>query len=90
MLTLSLTRHQLYELYHEGVRPTIGLIEDLIEQLADFEHVLGVRQQQGIDSLRAANERKAVKPLEGATAFYRIRSYLSTARKQRHLTLVAL
>lgn len=64
MLTLSLTRHQLYELYHEGVRPTIGLIEDLIEQLADFERVLGVRQQQTIDSLRAANERQAVK-LEG-------------------------
>ncbi len=43
------------------MRPTVGLIEYLIEQLADFERVLGVRQQGTIDSLRAANERQAVK-----------------------------
>lgn len=50
MLTLSLTRRQLYELYYEGAEPTIRLIEDLIEQLADFERVLGKHQQQIIDS----------------------------------------
>jgi hypothetical protein len=41
MLTLSLTRRQLYELYYEGAEPTIRLIEDLIEQLADFGAALG-------------------------------------------------
>ena len=61
MLTLSLTRRQLYELYHEGAEPTIRLIEDLIEQLADFERVLGKHQQQIIDSQHEGNERLAAR-----------------------------
>ena len=61
MLTLSLTRRQLYELYYEGAEPTIRLIEDLIEQLADFERVLGKHQQQIIDSQHEGNERLAAR-----------------------------
>jgi transposase len=61
MLTLSLTRRQLYELYHEGAEPTIRLIEDLIEQLADFERILGARQQQVIDAQHERNERLAAR-----------------------------
>jgi transposase len=61
MLTLSLTRQQLYELYHEGAEPTIRLIEDLIEQLSDFERVLGERQQRIIDSQHERNERPAAR-----------------------------
>jgi hypothetical protein len=48
MLTLSLTCQQLYELYHEGVQPTIHLIESLIEQLADFERLLGARHYSSL------------------------------------------
>jgi predicted nuclease with TOPRIM domain len=61
MLTLSLTRRQLYELYYEGAEPTIRLIEDLIEQLADFERLLGERQQRIIDSQHERNERLAAR-----------------------------
>lgn len=61
MLTLSLTRRQLYELYDEGAEPTIRLIEDLIEQLADFERILGARQQQLIDAQHERNERLAAR-----------------------------
>jgi transposase len=61
MLTLSLTRQQLYELYHEGVQPTIRLIENLIEQLADFERILGREQQRIIDAQRERNERLAAR-----------------------------
>lgn len=61
MLTLSLTRQQLYELYHEGVQPTIRLIENLIEQLSDFERILGKHQQQIIDSQRGHNDRLAAR-----------------------------
>jgi hypothetical protein len=61
MLTLSLTRQQLYELYHEGVQPTIRLIESLIEQLADFERLLGERQQRIIDAQHERNERLAAR-----------------------------
>lgn len=61
MLTLSLTRRQLYELYYEGAEPTIRLIEDLIEQLADFERILGARQQSLIDSQHERNERLATR-----------------------------
>ena len=61
MLTLSLTRRQLYELYYEGAEPTIRLIEDLIEQLADFERLLGERQQRIIDAQHERNERLAAR-----------------------------
>lgn len=61
MLTLSLTRRQLYELYYEGAEPTIRLIENLIEQLADFERVLGRHQQQIIDAQHERNERLAAR-----------------------------
>lgn len=61
MLTLSLTRRQLYELYYEGAEPTIRLIEDLIEQLADFERILGARQQSIIYSQHERNERQAAR-----------------------------
>jgi transposase len=61
MLTLSLTRQQLYELYHEGVQPTIRLIESLIEQLADFERLLGERQQRIINAQHERNERLAAR-----------------------------
>jgi hypothetical protein len=61
MLTLSLTRRQLYELYHEGAEPTIHLIEDLIEQLADFERLLGERQQRILDAQHERNERQAAR-----------------------------
>jgi transposase len=61
MLTLSLTRRQLYELYYEGAEPTIRLIEDLIGQLADFERVLGRHQQQIIDAQHERNERLAAR-----------------------------
>jgi len=59
MLTLSLTRQQLYELYYEGVQPTIRLIENLIEQLADFERILGAEQQRIIDAQHERNDRLA-------------------------------
>ncbi len=65
MLTLSLTRRQLYELYYERADPTIRLIEDLIEQLADFERILGARQQQIIDAQHERNERLAARLQEG-------------------------
>lgn len=61
MLTLSLTRRQLYELYYEGAEPTIRLIEDLIEQLSDFERILGARQQSIIDAQHERNERLAAR-----------------------------
>ena len=61
MLTLSLTRRQLYELYHEGAEPTIRLIEDLIEQLADFERLLGEHQRRVIDAQHERNERPAAR-----------------------------
>lgn len=61
MLTLSLTRRQLYELYYEGPEPTIRLIENLIEQLADFERILGARQQSIIDSQHERNKRLAAR-----------------------------
>lgn len=61
MLTLSLTRQQLYELYHEGVQPTIRLIENLIEQLSDFERILGKHQQQIIDVQHTRNDRLAAR-----------------------------
>jgi transposase len=61
MLTLNLTRQQLYELYYEGVQPTIRLIEDLIEQLADFECILGEHQQRIIDAQHERNERLAAR-----------------------------
>lgn len=61
MLTLSLTRRQLYELYYEGAEPTIRLIENLLGQLADFERVLGKHQQQIIDAVHARNERLAAR-----------------------------
>jgi transposase len=61
MLTLSLTRRQLDELYYEGAEPTIRLIEDLIEQLSDFERILGERRQRIIDSQHERNERLAAR-----------------------------
>ena len=61
MLTPSLTRRQLYELYDEGAEPTLHLIESLIAQLADFERILGARQQQIIDAQHERNERLAAR-----------------------------
>ena len=61
MLTPSLTRQQLYELYYEGVQPTIRLIENLIEQPADFERILGAEQQRIIDAQHERNERLAAR-----------------------------
>jgi hypothetical protein len=61
MLTLALTRRQLYELYYEGAEPTIRLIESLIEQLADFERILGAHQQRIIDAQHERNERLAAR-----------------------------
>jgi hypothetical protein len=55
------TRHQLYQLYEEGREPTVRLIESLIQQLADFERLLGKRQQRFIDSQHARNERLAAR-----------------------------
>ncbi len=59
MLRLSLTRRQLYELYHEGAEPTIRLIVDLIEQLADFELILGEHQPRVIDAQHERNAPQA-------------------------------
>jgi predicted nuclease with TOPRIM domain len=61
MLTLNLTRQQLYELYYEGAEPTIRLIENLIEQLSDFERILGQHQQRIIDAQHERNERLAAR-----------------------------
>jgi hypothetical protein len=61
MLTPSLTRRQLYELYYDGPEPTIRLIEDLIEQLTDFERIPGAWQQSIIDSQHECNERLATR-----------------------------
>ena len=61
MLTLSLTRRQLDELYQQGAGPTIRLIEDLLGQLADFERVLGEHQRRIIDAVHARNERLAAR-----------------------------
>jgi transposase len=61
MLTLALTRRQLYELYYEGAEPTIRLIESLIEQLSDFERILGAHQQRIIDAQHERNERLAAR-----------------------------
>jgi len=60
VFTITLTRQQLYELYDEGPEPTIHLIESLLEELADFERILGARQRRIIDSQRERNRRQAV------------------------------
>lgn len=59
MFTITLTRQQLYEFYYEGPEATIHLIEGLMEELADFERLLGRRQQRVIDAQRERNERQA-------------------------------
>ena len=59
MFTITLTRQQLYELYYEGPEATIDLIEGLLEELADFEQLLGARQQRIIDAQHERNERQA-------------------------------
>lgn len=59
MFTITLTRQQLYELYYEGPEATTHLIESLLEELADFERILGERQRRIIDSQRERNERQA-------------------------------
>jgi transposase len=59
VFTITLTRQQLYELYDEGPEPTIHLIESLLEELADFERILGARQRRIIDSQRERNQRQA-------------------------------
>lgn len=84
MLTLSLTRRQLYELYHEGAEPTIRLIEDLIEQLADFERILGEQQQRIIDAQHERNERLAarLKRVEEKLAHRECEVYALTRRVQ--------
>ena len=61
MFTITLTRQQLYELYDEGPEPTIHLIESLLEELADFERILGARQRRIIDSQRERNRRQAAR-----------------------------
>jgi transposase len=84
MLTLSLTRRQLYELYHEGAEPTIRLIEDLIAQLADFERILGERQQRILDARHERNERQAarLKRVEEKLARKECEVYALTRRLQ--------
>jgi transposase len=84
MLTLSLTRRQLYELYHEGAEPTIRLIEDLIAQLSDFERILGERQQRIIDAQHKRNERLAarLKRVEEKPARKECEVYALTRRLQ--------
>jgi hypothetical protein len=84
MLTLSLTRRQLYELYDEGAEPTIRLIESLIEQLADFERLLGERQQRIIDAQHERNERLAarLKRVEEKLARKECEVYALTRRLQ--------
>lgn len=59
MFTITLTRQQLYELYYEGPEATIHLIEGLLEELSDFERILGERQQRVIDAQHGRNERQA-------------------------------
>jgi transposase len=59
VFTITLTRQQLYELYYEGPEATIHLIEGLLEELADFERILGERQQRIIDAQHERNERQA-------------------------------
>jgi len=59
VFTITLTRQQLYELYYEGPEATIHLIEGLLEELADFEQILGQRQQRIIDAQHERNERQA-------------------------------
>lgn len=61
MFTITLTRRQLYELYYEGPEATIHLIEGLLEELADFERLLGERQQRVIDAQHERNERQAAR-----------------------------
>ena len=97
MLTLSLTRRQLYELYYEGAEPTIRLIEDLIEQSADCERLLGGHQQRIIDVQHERNERLAarLKRVEEKLARKECEVYALTRRVQElqteveHLTLAA-
>ena len=59
MFTITLTRQQLYELYHGGPEATIHLIEGLLEELADQEQILGERQQRIIDAQHERNEQQA-------------------------------
>jgi transposase len=59
VFTITLTCQQLYELYYEGPEATIHLIEGLLEELADQERILGVRQQRVIDVQHERNERQA-------------------------------
>jgi transposase len=59
VFTIMLTRQQLYELYYEGPKATIHLIEGLLEELADQEQILGERQQRIIDAQHERNERQA-------------------------------
>jgi predicted nuclease with TOPRIM domain len=85
MLTLALTRRQLYELYYEGAEPTIRLIESLIEQLADFERVLGEHQQRILDAQHERNERLAarLKRVEEKLARKECEVYALTRRLQQ-------
>lgn len=59
MFTVTLTRQQPYELYYEGPGAIIRLIESLLEELADFERILGQRRQWVDDSRRERNRRQA-------------------------------
>ena len=57
MFTITLTRQQLYELYYQGPRPTLNLIEQLFETLADWERILGAQKPRAIDSLEGTVRR---------------------------------
>ncbi len=54
-----LTRQQLYELYYDGLQPTIHYIERLLEELADHERCLRARQQRIIEAQRERNQKQA-------------------------------
>jgi hypothetical protein len=59
VFTITLTRRRLYELYCKGPEATIHLIEGLLEELADFERLLGECRQRVIDARRERHERQA-------------------------------
>ncbi|HEV2863862.1 MAG TPA: hypothetical protein VGX48_22900 [Pyrinomonadaceae bacterium] len=59
MFNITLTRQQLYELYNECSDVTIHLIESLMWELADFEQIIGGRQQRVSEPQHKRNQRQA-------------------------------
>ena len=50
-------RQRLVDLYYSGIKPTLHFIDELLDELADQERLLGHRQQRMIDAQRQTIEK---------------------------------